>query len=276
MRAPVAAAAVLLAVGLSVPPAIAAGRSAELHELTRLLGFAETVQIMREEGLSYGAELRDSMVPDASPAVWEAAVARIYDTDKMLDVVTEEFDTALAGADLAPMLAYFRGDEGQEIVRMELAARRAFMAEGIEDGARAMVAELAEADAPLLGQVDTLIADSDMVEFNVMGQLNAQLNFYRGLVEGGAFEMTEEEMLSDVWAQEEAAREDSRDWLRAFMTMAYQPVDDPVLERYAEFYRTEPGQDLNRALFAGFDRMYDELSYLLGFAVAEQMRSQPL
>ena len=266
----------LLAVGLSVPPAIAAGRSAELHELTRLLGFAETVQIMREEGLSYGAELRDSMVPDASPAVWEAAVARIYDTDKMLDVVTEEFDTALAGADLAPMLAYFRGDEGQEIVRMELAARRAFMAEGIEDGARAMVAELAEADAPLLGQVDTLIADSDMVEFNVMGQLNAQLNFYRGLVEGGAFEMTEEEMLSDVWAQEEAAREDSRDWLRAFMTMAYQPVDDPVLERYAEFYRTEPGQDLNRALFAGFDRMYDELSYLLGFAVAEQMRSQPL
>ena len=257
-------------------PAGAGDRQGDLDELAGLMGFGETVGIMRQEGVIYGEALRAEMIPDVSDLVWRAEVARIYDADKMLAVVSTEFAQALDGADLAPMLAYFRGEEAQRIVRLELSARRALAGEGVEEAARDRVERLAGEEAPLLAQVDRLIADSDMIEFNTMGQLNAQLMFYRGLVEGGAFELSEEEMLTDIWGQEEAVRADSRDWLRLFMVMAYEPLEPAELDRYEAFYRSEAGRALNRALYAGFDRMYDELSYLLGFAVAGQMQSQPL
>ncbi|WP_159454020.1 hypothetical protein [Roseovarius albus] len=42
------------------------------------------------------------------------------------------------------------------------------------------------------------------------------------------------------------------------------------------YYRTETGQKLNHAMFAAFDQMYDDISYLLGQAVAQQLQSEQL
>jgi hypothetical protein len=40
--------------------------------------------------------------------------------------------------------------------------------------------------------------------------------------------------------------------------------------------RTDAGRALNRALFAGFNKMYDDISYALGMAVAREMQVQEL
>ena len=114
------------------------------------------------------------------------------------------------------------------------------------------------------------------MEFNVAGGLTANLRFYRGLAEGGAIEMSEAEMLSEVWSQEAEVRADTEEWLMAYLLMAYAPLSDAEIAEYVALSGTPAGQELNRALFAGFDGMYADLSYALGLAVALQMKGEDL
>jgi hypothetical protein len=117
---------------------------------------------------------------------------------------------------------------------------------------------------------------NDLVEANVAGALNASFHFYRGLVEGGAFSMSESDILNEVWGQEEDTRQDTREWLYGFLLLAYRKMADPALETYIDLSASEQGRRLNIALFAGFNRMYDEISYALGLAAAREMQGQDL
>ncbi|WP_299844472.1 DUF2059 domain-containing protein [uncultured Roseovarius sp.] len=253
-----------------------ADRESDLDRLMDLLAFDETIAIMHEEGLRYGGQLAQDMLPDADAESWKSTVTRIYDEEKMLILISRDFRNELSDADLTPMLDYFSGADGREVVALELDARRAFLNPGIEAEAVDQFEAMKGENSALIDQVEALISDSDLVEFNVMGTLNASLMFYRGLSEGGVYDVPESEILADVWSQEEETRRSSREWLGAFLTKAYQPLEPEKLEVYASFYRTPAGRELNRAIFAAFDQMYEELSYLMGLAVAEHMSSEPL
>ena len=268
-------AGLLVLLVIASPPA-RADQDGDTDRLIELLQFSETVEIMREEGLKYGADVGQEMLPDADTPTWQSTVARIYDADKMLALISEDFRIELREADLGPMLTYFSGEEGREIMQLEIDARRAFLDADTEAAAIEHYNRLRGEDAAVVAQIEQVISDSDLVEFNVMGALNSSLMFYRGLSDGGAYDASEAEMLTDVWAQEDETRRSSREWLGAFLTLAYQPLESEKLDRYAEFYRTPEGRELNRAIFATFDRMYEELSYLLGLAVADHMTSEPL
>lgn len=242
----------------------------------KYLDVAGTVEVMRDEGLRYGGEIAAEMMPDADTSGWQKIVARIYDSEKMYNLIAGGFSEELGSTDLQPLLAYFGSAHGQEIIKLELAARRAFLDPGVEAVALAQFEKLEKIDAPLLAEIEQMIADSDLVEFNVMGALNSNLMFYRGLNDGGAYELTEQEILSDVWTQEADIRKDTEEWMYAFLVMAYQPLEVDKLQSYSALYRTEEGRDLNRAMFAAFDRMYEEVSYLLGLAVAQYLQSEKL
>ena len=58
--------------------------------------------------------------------------------------------------------------------------------------------------------------------------------------------------------------------------MVERALAEDELEAYAELYRSPEGKVLNTAIFEAYDRMYDEISYLLGQAVAQQMQSEEL
>jgi len=88
--------------------------------------------------------------------------------------------------------------------------------------------------------------------------------------------MSERDILAEVWSSEEETRVDTREWVYAFLLMAYRPLEDGVVEEYTDLSRTAPGRALNRALFAGFNTMYDDISYALGMAVAREMQVQEL
>jgi len=115
-----------------------------------------------------------------------------------------------------------------------------------------------------------------LIERNVMGALNSNLVFYNGLVDGGALEMSQADIVADVWSQEESVRDEARDWLNAFLLMAYEPLDKAELQAYIAFYQTPEGKVLNRAMFDAFDAMYEEVSYILGRALARHMQSEKL
>lgn len=266
--------AVSMAVIVALP--VRAAPQAGLDELLDALRVEDTVAIMREEGLRYGEGLATEMLPDVNPDSWARVISRIYDTGKMTAVVKAEFAEAIAGTDLDPLVAFFTSELGREIISLELSAREAFLDADTEAAAMQAWEQARDTATEKLGQVEIIIADSDLVDYNVMGALNANLMFYRGLADGGAIEMSEEEMLTDVWAQEDSVRSDSEGWLGSFLLMAYRPLAADDLEAYAAMYRTAEGKALNAAIFAAYDRMYEEISYLLGQAVAQQMQSEEL
>lgn len=261
---------------LTFAGAALADRAEEIDALMQVLRVQDTIEIMQEEGALYGGEIARDLIPDVDPALWSGVIEKIYDEAKMHEVLEAGFTTALTDTDLAPIMAYFTTDEVRDILALELSARRAFLDRETEAYAAARWLELSGKDSSLVSQVEELINDSDLVERNVMGTLNADLMFYQGLTEGGAFELSEEEILADVWANEEELRRSTREWLQSFLLMSYQPVDAATLEEYAAFWRTEAGQDLNRAIFVAFDQMYEDLAYLLGLAIAEQMQIEEL
>ena len=270
-----AAAAAVAATVIWAMPAQAEAR-ADLDVLLEALRVGDTVDIMRQEGLAYAESLAQDMMPEADPSGWQATVERIYDTGKMRRLVEERMARGLEGVDLAPLNAFFTSELGAEVIELELSAREAFLDPEVEDAAKEQYEKLAREGALIVDQIDTLVADSDLIEHNVMGILNSNLMLYRGLADGGAYDMSEEDMLLDVWSQEDGVREDSTAWIGAYLLTAYQPLEDDEVQEYIDLWRSDEGQALNTALFATFDRMYEELSYLVGQAVAQHMRSQEL
>ena len=156
------------------------------------------------------------------------------------------------------------------------AAREAMIDESTEAAARERFRAIEGSDDPVLLQVERFVEANDLVEANVAGALNASFQFYQGLADGGALEITEGEILSEVWATEEETRADTRDWLYGFMLMAYTPLKQDQLEDYVALSATEEGRLMNRALFEGFNTMYDSISYALGLAAAREMQGEDL
>ena len=157
------------------------------------------------------------------------------------------FGEDLAGVDPQPVLAFFESDLGQRIIRLEMSARRAFLDEDTEEAARERVRsdEVPSQRAELIEQ---FITANDLVEYNTAGAMNTNLAFLTALSQAEIFEMSEQDILAQVYDGSEENRRDTEEWLRAYLTMAYQPLSDEELGVYIDFSRTEEGQRLNLSL----------------------------
>lgn len=266
-----------LTVVLSAWPLVSLAQGeATLDRLMEVLRISDTVDVMREEGRSYGEDVAAEMLPGADADRWEQTVMRIHDPDRMERLIRQGFDDTLNAQETQDVIAFYASDIGGEIVSLEIAARRAFLEPGIEEQARDRYSADRPEDSRLRAQVDQMVADSDLIERNVAGAMNSTLMFYRGMMDGGELDMTQDDMLADLWSQEEAFRADSESWLGGFLLMAYDPLPPEDLDAFLAFWQSEAGRALNIALFKAFDRMYEEVSYLMGQAVAQHMQSEKL
>lgn len=251
-------------------------RAEPIDDLMEVLQVDRMLGIMQLEGLAYGEELAQDLLPGGSTAVWRDLLTDIYDTDKMRTIVHRGFASVIEDSDPTPLIAFFSSDLGARIIELELSARRAMVDEAVEQATRESYRAIEGSDAPRLEQVRRFVEVNDLLEANVTGALNASFQFYSGLVDGGGLQMSEAEILSDVWSQEAETREDTREWLYGYLLLAYEALSTEDLEAYIALSETAQGRALNRALFAGFNAMYDEISYALGLAVAQQMQQQDL
>ena len=122
------------------------------------------------------------------------------------------------------------------------------------------------------------VAAGDLVEFNLSSSLNASFAFSLGLVQAGAFnrDITEEDILRNTWANEAEIRKDIREWLFAFLALAYRPLSDADLQAYIDFSKTKPGRILNKAQFAAYDDVFKQVSKALGLSAAKFLRGSDL
>lgn len=244
----------------------------------------EVIAVMREEGLDYGASLGEDMLTRGGGQSWAMMVDRIYDLDRMQDVVRERFVARFGDVDPTPLTAFFNSDTGQQFITFEIDARRAFMDPDVEEAARAAFRAVADdLDGssprdidPQLSAIEAFVEANDLIGFNVMGALNANRLFLNGLAEGGALEMSEAEIMADIRMQVAETEAETKEWIYAFLMLAYAPLSPDQISAYADLSQTREGRALNSALFDAFDAMYGELSAALGMAMAGQMAGEEL
>jgi hypothetical protein len=275
LPAAICAAWMALPLAASAQSAAPTGSAAQISRLSDVLRMDDVIDIMRQEGITYGRQLQEEMLEGRGGPTWDRAVDLIYDPATL----RQRFDSVLAaGLADAPeaviqIESFFLSDLGQEILTLEIEARRSLLDDAVEDAARARVEDMAQDADPRLEALERFAEVNDLTEANVSGALNSNLAFFQGLAEQGALrdEMTEEQMLRDVWAQEADIREETLQWLFPYLALAYGPLTDEELESYIQFSMSEAGQSLNNALFAAFDAVFASISRDLGRAAARQM-----
>jgi hypothetical protein len=248
--------------------------------LTDVLKMDEILSVMRDEGLEYGKTLEDDMFPGRGGDAWRAQVARIYDPA----LLRQEFDAALvaelsgAADQLDQIVDFFGSDRGQAILGLEIEARRALLDPSVEDAAKVAWANLQETDDPLAERIMRFAEVNDLIESNVMGALNSSFAFSKGLAQAEAFpqDMTEDQMLADIWGQEADVRAETTGWLFPFLSLAYGPMPEADMDAYIAFSETPAGQQANAALFAAFDKVFTRVSFDLGRAVALRLKGEDI
>lgn len=253
-------------------------QSEDAGALFDAMGLPQIVVIMGEEGMDYGETIAQDMFPSGMTPRWADHVARIYDTDRMVDDMRAAFIAALDGDDVTEMLDFYRSDLGQQIVTLEIGAREAMLDPTLDAAAKAFAAEEAAADTTRYQLITDFIAANALIEANVVGGLNSNYAFIEALVSGGATlpGVTADTLLADVWAQEESIRTSTTEWLYAFLLLAYAPLSDAELVALTDFSRTPEGQALTGALFTAFDQMFLRVSRDLGTAASGFIVSQDL
>ncbi|NGM47883.1 DUF2059 domain-containing protein [Rhodobacter sp. SGA-6-6] len=256
----------------AVPEEVAPDRLAALSET---LLMREVFAVMAEEGKAYGASIEEQMFPGRGGAAWAARVQLLYDPAVLMPVFTEAFDAALAEdpETVAAAEAFFGTPRGQEILKLEVEARRAILDIAVEEAAQVEAERMKVERDPKLRLVRELIEAGDLIEMNVAGAMSANLAFFEGMAATGVPGMPadRESMMAEVWGQEESIRSETANWLVPFLALAYQPLPEGDLKDYVAFSASPEGKRLNAALFAGFDAVSRRVSFELGRAAAQAM-----
>lgn len=248
----------------------------EIDELMNDLRLPEMVSILIDEGQDYGETLRQDMIPDMKKAVWATEIDRIYDREAILSVLRETLVKSLGPAQTDYLAQFFSSPDGGEITSLELSARRVMSHEDILSASAAEYKKLRTKNDPLVKQIEDMIRAGDLIELNVAGSLNANMMFYRGMMQGGALNWSDAEMMSEVWIQEGAAREEALEWVHGFSLIAYKPLSFDKMQDYVEMWSSDAGKILNKALFEAYNQIYADVSYELGQGVARYMASEAL
>ena len=265
---------------LMVLAAGAAMADARMTVLVDVLKLREAAHILREEGLDHALELDADMLDGRGGAGWQSQVDAVYNTERMVETVRGALADALQSpastTELEETIEFFASDLGAKIVVLENSARLAILDKDVEEAARARYAELEGTDDARLALIKSFVESGDMINRNVTSAMNSNYQFLRGLADGNAIEMDDDEMLADVAADIDEITDDTVSWLYGYLLLAYHPLSDAELQVYLTYSQTKAGQALNRGLFDGFGKAYEDISYALGWAVALNMTAEEL
>lgn len=261
-------------------PVPARAQPVDPERLLEVMRIDDILSVMQREGLSYASDLDLELLEGRGGSDWQRQVARIYDEDRMRSAFAAGFGAAIEGQGgvAAAAEGFFGSDLGQQILSLEISAREAMLEDAIDAAAREAAGRMLAEGGDRPDQIAEFIAANDLMEQNVVSGLNASLAFYRALVQSGGlpYELPEADLMAQVWASEPELRSETRDWMYAFLGMAYAPLSAEELDAYIAYSRTPEGQALNRALFAGFDAMFLMISEALGRAAGDRLSALDL
>lgn len=271
---------ILLAFLVALSPA----RGAVGQNLSDLYLFDELFPIMAAEGISSaGDELATSLEP-SDLAEWRKTLTAIYDATAMEAAFVKALTTALATRDEITQDAtdFAQSELGQRVLQLEVSARAALLDDAVNDMATQMLMDARAEPATTtsgqrLGLVRDRIAVNNLVELNVSLGLNTSYAYYMGMLsETDMPGLNAQDVLSLVWAQEDAVRTDVEDWMESYFLLAYQPLTDDELQAYIDWSESPLGDGFNRAMFLAFDAVFVDISGRVGAALGRALSGQSL
>ena len=216
----IATLAALAAVALpTLPPVLpAAAQTAQSAQAARgsdaILEAMQTealLKVLQDEAVKAGADLADSMMPGRPVEGWTQTVARINAPSRTGPLLSRRFAEALEGRHAGAILDYLTTPLGRRIVGLELSAREALRDPSVQDAVLADYAEMRREGDPRADQIDAFIKANDLIDANVVGALNANAAFLKGMGAAAAGDaadrLSEADILTQVWQQEPELRE---------------------------------------------------------------------
>lgn len=267
-------AAPLIAIAVSA----SASAASDVRTLYEAMGLPDILEIMREEGIAYGEDLREEMFPGQGAAGWPRVVERIYAYERLEGEFLASFEAALDDTDVEPLVDFFSSDRGRQIVSFEISARRALLDDAIEEAAKVIWQDLQGEFDPRMDLIERFVEVNDLIEENVAGAMNSSLAFYEGLASGDAFDgaWTTDRILATVWDQEAEIRAETRDWIYPYLALAFEPLSGDDIEAYIALSESDAGRALNTALFSAFDVLFVDVSRDLGAAAATYLEGEDI
>jgi len=267
-----------LAIAFSLIAAPLAASEAQTDALWDALRFDDYAAVLVAEGTAGGEDLDASLFGGEGGSGWVAAVAAIYDGDRIARVLGAELHAQLDGHDMGAAVAFFEGDTGARSVELEISARWALLDPDIED---ASVEHMQQMDAEGDPRLDLIGAFSDingLVDNNVASTMNGNYAFLQALSAAGQGPYANDTaaMMAAVWEQEPEIRAETEEWVLSFFAFAYAPLSDAEVQELVDFSLTPEGKRLNSALFAAFDVLYTGISADLGRTAARYMTGERL
>jgi hypothetical protein len=273
--------AALLTLGHPVLAETAADPAADVSvdRIAEVMRLPDLFDVLRDEGLAYGDSLAADMFPSGGGGDWAAEVASIYNAERLGTAFADALRAGLSDEpkEVAEIITFFESDLGQRVVALEIEARRAFLDTAAEEAARVAAEDAAAARDPKVALIRRMIEAGDLLEMNVAGALSGSLAFMTGMADSGAYGvMPQDQLLSDVWGQEEQVRADTSIWLNSYLGLAYAPLTEAELEAYIAFWESPAGRSLNSALFTAFDQVFRQVSFDLGRAAGRAMQGSDI
>lgn len=250
------------------------------EEVLEALRVTDLLSIMGEEAVAAGNELAEGMVPQSAMTSWQTTIDEINDPGRLKAIMTEDFVENMPQEHVGPVLDFLTSTAGERIVGLELSAREALLDPDVEAMSEEAWHEKSRSDDPRLDLIDRFAKINDLIDSNVVGAMNANAAFLRGMRVGGTgtplAKRSDDQIIAEVIAQEPEIRASTEEWVYSFLLLAYAPLSDAELGDYIEFSETDPGQSLNRALFSAFDRIFVMTSEETGEALARLMASRDI
>ncbi|EBA03360.1 hypothetical protein RB2150_01854 [Rhodobacteraceae bacterium HTCC2150] len=249
---------------------------AETARMTVLMNAMEMdglLDTMHLEHIALADELEAELFPGRGGAEWNKELSALYDPKGMRATLSTEFDGQINEPLYDAALAFFQSDLGQKIVLAENSTREAMLEPEMDAAANDNMMTVAEEDPARFALIEEMVEKGDLIENNVTSGLNANFSFYKGIIDGKGFpyEVSEDEALAETWAGADGMRAETKVWLYSYFTLAYSTLSQDELREYIDFTTSPSGKRLNRVFFDSFDKLFVDLSYATGRAVARRM-----
>lgn len=234
---------------------------------------------MQTEAVATGDELGAQMLPNSEQDRWADTVARLNAPERLGPAIRDRFARALDVEHAGDILNYYTSADGVRIIDLELSARAALQEPEIERTVLEDLADLEDSAPDRARLYARYISVNDLIDKNVVGAMNANVAFLTALRETLADDQAlpnTGSVYDEVRRQEPDIRASTEDWVRAFVGLAYRPLDLDALSEHVAFSATAAGQELNSALFAAFDAVFEDVSAATGTALAQQLASEEL
>ena len=257
------------------PAGLPAIKHTQLMEALRL---HDIIEVVAAEGIAAGPEIEEDMFPGRGGFGWKVELERIYDIPRVMSIMSDDIRANVSEADADVLISFLGSPLGKRIVEGEVAARAAMLDEDVDQAATDLAQKMRREGGRRVEQIAEFIAAYDLVTSNVVGGLNSNYAFYQGLAAGGALpdSMTEDQIVNEVWSQQDTITTETEDWLYAYLLASYAGLSDDEMQTYIAFARTDAAQAFNAVLFDSFGTVFTSISRALGRAVADRMLAQDI